>query len=141
LSRQTDGEDTSSIGFTIREIKYFQVSTLQEGLMTSYVCLLFFACLRGLPHAYPCLINVQDKHNPSCTDDEGMTNGPPIFAHLVFGPERVSLERLLRPMRAAFQRGPGAKLGVQVRTQRIQVRLDFVYLRSDPICTWLKRQS
>jgi hypothetical protein len=50
--------------------------------------------------------------------DEGMTNGPPIFAYLVFGPGRVSLERLLRPMRVAFQHGPGAKLGVQVRTRR-----------------------
>jgi hypothetical protein len=33
--------------------------------------------------------------------DEGMTNGPPIFAYLVFGPGRVSLERLLRPIKAA----------------------------------------
>jgi hypothetical protein len=32
-------------------------------------------------------------------DDEGMTNGPPIFAYLVFGPGRVSLERLLRPIK------------------------------------------
>jgi hypothetical protein len=34
--------------------------------------------------------------------DEGMTNGPPIFAYLVFGPGRDSLERLLRPIKAAF---------------------------------------
>jgi hypothetical protein len=34
--------------------------------------------------------------------DEGMTNEPPIFAYLVFGPERVSLERLLRPIKVAF---------------------------------------
>jgi hypothetical protein len=33
--------------------------------------------------------------------DEGMTNGPPIFAYLVFDPGRVSLERLLRPVKAA----------------------------------------
>jgi hypothetical protein len=26
--------------------------------------------------------------------DEGMANGPSIFAYLVFGPGRVSLERL-----------------------------------------------
>jgi isopenicillin N synthase-like dioxygenase len=32
--------------------------------------------------------------------DEGMTNGPPIFAYLVFGPGRVSLERLSRPIKA-----------------------------------------
>jgi hypothetical protein len=35
----------------------------------------------------------------STTIDEGMTNGPPIFAYLVFGPERVSLERLSRPIK------------------------------------------
>jgi hypothetical protein len=29
-----------------------------------------------------------------------MTNGPPIFAYLVFGPERVFLERLSRPIKA-----------------------------------------
>jgi hypothetical protein len=33
--------------------------------------------------------------------DEGMTNGPPIFAYLVFGLGKVSLERLLRPIKAA----------------------------------------
>jgi hypothetical protein len=33
--------------------------------------------------------------------DEGMTNGPPIFAYLVFDPRKVSLERLLRPIKAA----------------------------------------
>jgi hypothetical protein len=33
--------------------------------------------------------------------DEGMTNGPSIFAYLVFGPGRDSLERLLRPIKAA----------------------------------------
>jgi hypothetical protein len=32
--------------------------------------------------------------------DEGMTNGPPIFAYPVFGPGRVSLERLSRPIKA-----------------------------------------
>jgi hypothetical protein len=29
--------------------------------------------------------------------DEGMINGPPIFAYLVFGPGRVYHERLSRP--------------------------------------------
>jgi hypothetical protein len=66
---------------------------------------------------------------------------PPIFAYLVFGPRRVSLERLLRPIEAAVSRGPGAKLGMQARSRRIQVRLVFVWLRTDPICTWLERQS
>jgi hypothetical protein len=32
--------------------------------------------------------------------DEGMTNGLPIFVYLVFGPERVSFERLSRPVKA-----------------------------------------
>jgi hypothetical protein len=32
--------------------------------------------------------------------DEGMTNGPPIFAYLVFGPRRISLEWLLKPIKA-----------------------------------------
>jgi hypothetical protein len=30
-----------------------------------------------------------------------MTNEPPIFAYLVFGPGRVSLERLLKPIKVA----------------------------------------
>jgi hypothetical protein len=29
-----------------------------------------------------------------------MTNGPPIFAYLVFGPGKVSLEKLLRLVKA-----------------------------------------
>jgi hypothetical protein len=33
--------------------------------------------------------------------DEGMTNEHPIFAYLVFGPGKVSLRRLLRPIKAA----------------------------------------
>jgi hypothetical protein len=35
------------------------------------------------------------------TPDEGMTNGPPIFAYLVFGSGRDSFERLLRPIKVA----------------------------------------
>jgi hypothetical protein len=30
-----------------------------------------------------------------------MTNGPPIFAYLVFDPGGVSLERFLRPIKVA----------------------------------------
>jgi hypothetical protein len=41
------------------------------------------------------------RNNVTKTVDEGMTNGPPIFAYLVFGPGKVSLERLLRPIKAA----------------------------------------
>jgi hypothetical protein len=33
-------------------------------------------------------------------NDEGMTDGPPTFAYLVFGPDRVSQERLSRPIKA-----------------------------------------
>jgi hypothetical protein len=33
--------------------------------------------------------------------DEGMTNGPPIFAYLVFGPRRVSFKKFLKPIKAA----------------------------------------
>jgi hypothetical protein len=32
--------------------------------------------------------------------DEGMTDGPPTFAYLVFGPGGVSQERLSRPIKA-----------------------------------------
>jgi hypothetical protein len=35
-----------------------------------------------------------------------MTNGLPIFAYLVFGPGKVSLGRLLRPIKAAVWRDP-----------------------------------
>jgi hypothetical protein len=72
--------------------------------------------------------------------DEGMTNGPPIFAYLVFGPGRVSLERISRPIKVMVYHGPGAKLGVQARTRRAGDRLGF-RLSNDPICTWLERQS
>jgi hypothetical protein len=33
------------------------------------------------------------------TVDEGMTDGPPTFAYLVFGPGRVFHERLSRPIK------------------------------------------
>jgi hypothetical protein len=55
--------------------------------------------------------------------DEGMTNGPPIFAYLVFGPGRVSHERTSRPIKAVAWRGPGAVLGAQARFRGVQVRL------------------
>jgi hypothetical protein len=55
--------------------------------------------------------------------DEGMTNGPPIFAYLVFGPGRVSHERLSRPIKAVAWRGLGAIRGVQARFRGVQVRL------------------
>jgi hypothetical protein len=56
--------------------------------------------LGRLSGGVPAIVFGYPRH--SRATDEGMTNEPPIFAHLVFGPGRVSLERLLRPMRAAF---------------------------------------
>jgi hypothetical protein len=55
--------------------------------------------------------------------DEGMTDGPPTFAYLVFGPGRGCCERLSRPVKAVAQRGPGAILGAQARIRGVQVRL------------------
>jgi hypothetical protein len=95
--------------------------------------------LGRLSSGVPAIVFGYPRH--SGATDEGMTNWPPIFAYLIFGLRRVCLEWLLRPIKAADWRGPRAKLGVQVRIRRIQVRLDFVCLRSDPICTWLERQS
>jgi hypothetical protein len=45
--------------------------------------------------------NENNELIPQRVVDEGMTNSPPIFTYLVFGPGRVSLERLLRPIKAA----------------------------------------
>jgi hypothetical protein len=47
--------------------------------------------------------------------DEGMTNGPSIFAYLVFGPGRTSVEGTARPMKLIVGRGPGARLDVQCK--------------------------
>jgi hypothetical protein len=47
----------------------------------------------------PAIVFGYPRH--SGATNEGMKNGPPIFAYLVFGPGRVSLERLLRPIKAA----------------------------------------
>jgi hypothetical protein len=45
--------------------------------------------------------------------DEGMTYGSSIFAYLVFGPGRASIEGIARPTKIAAWHGPGAKLDVQ----------------------------
>jgi hypothetical protein len=42
-----------------------------------------------------------------------MTNGPSIFAYLVFGPGRVATEGKMKPMKTIAWRSPGAKLIVQ----------------------------
>jgi hypothetical protein len=44
------------------------------------------------------------KLNPT---DEGMTNGPSIFAYLVFQPRRDIIEGILKPMKMTAWRGPG----------------------------------
>jgi hypothetical protein len=54
--------------------------------------------LGRLSGGVPAIIFGYPRH--SGATDEGMTNGPPIFAYLVFGPGRISLERLLRPIKA-----------------------------------------
>jgi hypothetical protein len=55
--------------------------------------------LGRLSGGVPAIVFGYPRH--SGATDEGMTNGPPIFAYLVFGPGRVSLERLLRPIKVA----------------------------------------
>jgi hypothetical protein len=59
-----------------------------------------------------------------------MTNGPSIFAYLVFGPGRTSPEGIIRPMKITAWRGPGAKLGVQgegsKRPSLIRLQLGFI---------------
>jgi hypothetical protein len=55
--------------------------------------------LGRLSGGVPAIVFGYPRH--SGATDEGMTNGPPIFTYLVFGPGRVSLERLLRPIKAA----------------------------------------
>jgi hypothetical protein len=47
----------------------------------------------------PAIVFGYPRH--SGATDEEMTNGPPIFAYLVFGLGRVSVKRLLRPIKAA----------------------------------------
>jgi hypothetical protein len=60
------------------------------------------------------------------TADEGITNGPSIFAYLVFGPGEVIVEGAARPIRAVVGCGPGKILGVQARIRGVQFVLVFV---------------
>jgi hypothetical protein len=55
--------------------------------------------LGRLSGGVPAIVFGYPRH--SGATDEGMTNRSPIFAYLVFGPGRVYLERLLRPIKAA----------------------------------------
>jgi hypothetical protein len=56
-----------------------------------------------------------EKKKLEMPNDEGMTNGPSIFAYLVFGPEGTSVEGIVRPMKLAIWRSPGARLGMQCK--------------------------
>jgi hypothetical protein len=75
--------------------------------------------------------------------DEGMTCGSSIFAYLVFGPGRASIEGIARPTKIIAWRGLGARLDVQGKDSRrpswIRIRLGFV--QTDSICTLLGGQS
>jgi hypothetical protein len=87
---------------------------------------------------------VFDYPRHSGATDEGMTNGPSIFAYLVFGPGGTSAEEIARPMKLIVWHGPGARLGVQCKTRRrrpsrIRTRLWFTQTAS--ICNWLGEQS
>jgi hypothetical protein len=71
-----------------------------------------------------------DYPRHSGATDEGMKNGPSIFAYLVFGPGRTSTEGTTRRTKITAWRGPGAKLGVQgegsKRPSSIRLRLGFI---------------
>jgi hypothetical protein len=56
---------------------------------------------------------VFDYPRHSGATDEGMPNGPSIFAYLVFGPRGTSTEGIARPMKLIAWRGSGARLVVQ----------------------------
>jgi hypothetical protein len=54
-----------------------------------------------------------------------MTNRPSVFAYLVFGLGRITVEGIARPIKIAALHGSGAVLGVQAKAQRVQVGLVF----------------
>jgi hypothetical protein len=72
--------------------------------------------LRGPSGLFP----VQKKKG-----DEGMTNEPPIFAYLVFGPGGMSREKLSRPIKAVAWCDSAGLLGVQARLRGVQDRLEL----------------
>jgi hypothetical protein len=55
--------------------------------------------LRRLSGGVPAIVFGYPRH--SGATDEGMTNEHPILAYLVFGPGKVSLGRILKPIKAA----------------------------------------
>jgi hypothetical protein len=87
---------------------------------------------------------VFDYPRHSGATDKGMMSGPSIFAYRVFGPGGTSAEEIARPMKLIVWHGPGARLGVQCKTQRrrpsrIWTCLGFIQTTS--ICNWLGEQS
>jgi hypothetical protein len=68
---------------------------------------------------------VFDNPRHSGAIDEGMTNGPSIFAYLVFGPGETTVKGTTRPIKTTTRCGSGAILGIQARIQRVQVGLVF----------------
>jgi hypothetical protein len=79
--------------------------------------------LGRLSGGVPAIVFGYPRH--SGATDEGMTDGPPIFAYLVFGPGEVSRGKLSRPIKATAWRGSDALLGVQARPRGVQVRLEL----------------
>jgi hypothetical protein len=79
--------------------------------------------LGRLSGGVPAIVFGYPRH--SGATDEGMTDGPPIFAYLVFGPGEVSRGKLSRPIKATAWRGSDALFGVQARPRGVQVRLEL----------------
>jgi hypothetical protein len=68
---------------------------------------------------FPAIVFGYPRH--SGATDEGMTNGPPIFAYLVFGPGKVSLERLLRPSRQRSSVAQELNLACKQRPEELEL--------------------
>jgi hypothetical protein len=80
----------------------------------------------------------------SCPVDEGMPNGPSIFAYLVFAPGGTSAEGIAMPIKVIVWRGPGVRLGVQCKTRRTRpsrIRTCLGFIQTASICNWLGEQS
>jgi hypothetical protein len=59
----------------------------------------------------PAIVFNYPRH--SGATDKGITNGPSIFAYLVFGPGGTSTKGMTRPTEITAWCGPGAKLAIQ----------------------------
>jgi hypothetical protein len=101
-----------------------------------------FAVNKGLSVSSGNRIIVCKKVNSA--SDEGMPNGPSIFAYLVFGPGGTSAEGIARPMNLIVWHGPGTRLGVQCKTRRTRpsrIRTCLGFIQTTSICNWLGEQS